>query len=283
MIYNSSDIWKMCPNKSISLFGMSGVGKSFLSELLTKDKDWFHYSVDYQIANTYLQEMILEKLSEDRGSPSSNMKISKIELPKEYIHDTTLLSQYLGKPGSKEKGGIPFTEFVRRQKEHRIAEKKATNGALAIRKKVNLDAAFNHFVCDTSGSLCELVDPGNPNDRMLKTLSSFSLLIWIKGTNEMTEELVTRFIRSPKPMYYNINFLKEKWKTYCNKFSVEESFVDPDSFIIYGYRELIKHRLPIYQKIADNWGVTIDANIISSLRDSKDFVDLIGKALSTRK
>ena len=44
--------WK---NPSITLLGMSGVGKTHLSALLRRN-DWFHYSGDYRIGTRYLDE-----------------------------------------------------------------------------------------------------------------------------------------------------------------------------------------------------------------------------------
>ncbi|MEA3273932.1 MAG: ATPase, partial [Pseudomonadota bacterium] len=45
-------------NKSVTLLGMSGVGKTYLSALLRRH-DWFHYSGDYRIGTRYLDEHIL--------------------------------------------------------------------------------------------------------------------------------------------------------------------------------------------------------------------------------
>ena len=48
-------------NKAITLLGMSGVGKTFLSNIL-RDSDWFHYSGDYRIGSRYLNEPILDNI-----------------------------------------------------------------------------------------------------------------------------------------------------------------------------------------------------------------------------
>jgi len=48
-------------NKSITLLGMSGVGKTTLSSLLPSDQ-WFHYSGDYRIGTRYLNEAILDQV-----------------------------------------------------------------------------------------------------------------------------------------------------------------------------------------------------------------------------
>ena len=50
--------WK---NKSITLVGMSGVGKTHLSAHLRR-QNWFHYSADYRIGTRYLGEPILDQI-----------------------------------------------------------------------------------------------------------------------------------------------------------------------------------------------------------------------------
>ena len=49
MIYGSGNEWREAPNKRIMLFGMSGLGKTHVSNLLRASGGWFHYSVDYRI------------------------------------------------------------------------------------------------------------------------------------------------------------------------------------------------------------------------------------------
>ena len=52
--------WK---NKSVTLLGMSGVGKTHLSMLL-RSHFWFHYSGDYRIGTRYLDEPIMDLIKE---------------------------------------------------------------------------------------------------------------------------------------------------------------------------------------------------------------------------
>ena len=130
MLYNSGEEWKRSSNKRISLFGMSGVGKTFVANILRETKEWFHYSVDYRIGTGYLGEEILD-----------NFKKEAIKLPllREHLLNDSIyissnitfnnllpLSSFLGKPGRVEKGGMPFEEYLRRQRKHRLAEISAT-------------------------------------------------------------------------------------------------------------------------------------------------------------
>ena len=61
-------------------------------------------------------------------------------------------------------------------------------------------------MCDTSGSICEVVDPKNPEDPVLNHLFKNTLILLIKGTAKHNEELIKRFVADPKPIYYNEEF-----------------------------------------------------------------------------
>ncbi|HAL75622.1 MAG TPA: ATPase, partial [Rhodobacteraceae bacterium] len=49
MIYSSAEHWQNAPHKRVVLFGMSGLGKTYMSNILRDTGAWFHYSVDYRI------------------------------------------------------------------------------------------------------------------------------------------------------------------------------------------------------------------------------------------
>jgi dephospho-CoA kinase len=65
MLYNTGLEWKKSSNKRISLFGMSGVGKTFIANILRESKEWFHYSVDYRIGTRYLGEEIVDNFKKE--------------------------------------------------------------------------------------------------------------------------------------------------------------------------------------------------------------------------
>jgi len=50
--------WK---HKSITFLGMSGIGKTYISNIL-RSSDWFHYSGDYRIGTRYMNEPILDNI-----------------------------------------------------------------------------------------------------------------------------------------------------------------------------------------------------------------------------
>jgi hypothetical protein len=283
MLYKSALDWTNSPSKRVMLFGMSGLGKTHISEILRNNGDWFHYSVDYRIGTRYMGEHIAdnfkaeamrnpflaELLRSDAIYIAANMKFS----------DLSPLSTYLGKPGSPELGGIPFAEYIRRQRLHRDAEiNSMTDTVHFINRAKNL-YDYDNFVCDTSGSMVEVVDPNDENDHVLTALSDQVLPVWIEGAPEHTEELVRRFTAAPKPMYYQEPFLQYCWDTYLAEKEITEDCVDPNDFIVWGYRKLLENRLPRYRAIAQKWGATVQAHDIARVKSANDFNSLIATAL----
>ncbi len=283
MSYRTADDWLKAPRKRVALFGMSGLGKTHISNMLRDGGEWFHYSVDFRIGTRYMGEHIVDNFKrEAMRNPFLRELLMSDSI---YIasnltfQNLSPLSTYLGKPGDPDKGGIPFEEYIRRQRLHRDAEIAATLDALAFAEKAEAIYGYPHFVCDTSGSLCEVVDPDDPEDPVLKPLSAEILPVWIRGTEADVEALVTRFDRAPKPMYYQEEFLRRIWDEYLSQNGLTEARVDPDDFIRWGFRRLLDHRLPIYEAMARNWGIVVEAADIAAVRTAHDFERLIARAL----
>ena len=262
---------------------MSGLGKTHISNILRQSGEWYHYSIDYRIGTRYMGEHIEDSYKEDAmKSPylrelllgdsihiSSNISFNNL----------APLSNYLGKPGNAEKGGLSIEEYKKRQAQHHIAEVKALLDTPYFINKSNRIYGYPNFVCDTGGSICEVVNPENPNDPVVKTLSENTLMVWIQGSDQHTDELIKRFERNPKPMCYDPDFLDSKWKQYLkiNNCSIEG--VDPDAFVRWAYGEAMKHRNPIYKSMA-SWGITVQADLISQVKTPSEFNSLIGSTIS---
>jgi hypothetical protein len=284
MIYASEAEYLRAPKKAVALFGMSGLGKTTTARLLRESGCWFHYSVDYRIGTRYMGEHIAD-----------NFKRAAMQVP--FLRELLLsdsvyiasnltfenlapLSTYLGKPGDPDKGGIPFEEYVRRQRQHREAEISAMLDTVHFIRRAGELYDYPHFLCDTSGSLCEVVDPGDPHDPVLTVLSRHLLFVQIRGTEADVEELARRFDRDPKPMYYPESFLRESWAAYLAEKGVPEARVDPDDFIRWGFRRLLTHRLPRYDAIAQNWGVAVPAERIAGIDSAADFDEGVAGAIA---
>ena len=284
MIYKNKKDWESSTNKRVSLLGMSGLGKTMLSNMLQSTFSWFHYSVDYRIGTRYLDEHIVDNFKQEA---MKNVFLRDLLLSDSIYISSNLnfnnlspLSTYLGKPGSEDLGGIDFNLYKKRQKQHREAEILSVLDTNKFIEKSNNIYAYQNFVCDTSGSICEVVNPEDPNDPLLNHLSKNTLIILIKGDEKHKDQLIKRFKANPKPIYYNENFLTEKWSSFKNINNVDNKNVDPDKFILYCFEDLLNHRLPIYDSIAKNWGITINADDISKVKNEKDFINLVSNYLN---
>ena len=284
MIYKNKKDWETSTNKRVSLLGMSGLGKTMLSNMLQSTFSWFHYSVDYRIGTRYLDEHIVDNFKQEA---MKNVFLRDLLLSDSIYISSNLnfnnlspLSTYLGKPGSEDLGGIDFNLYKKRQKQHREAEILSVMDTNKFIEKSNNIYAYQNFVCDTSGSICEVVNPEDPNDPLLTHLSKNTLIILIKGDKKHKDQLIKRFKANPKPIYYNENFLDEKWSNFKNINNVDNKNVDPDKFILYCFEDLLDHRIPIYDSIAKNWGITINVDDISKVKNEKDFINLVSNYLN---
>ena len=284
MIYKNKKDWETSTNKRVSLLGMSGLGKTKLSNMLQSTFSWFHYSVDYRIGTRYLDEHIVDNFKQEA---MKNVFLRDLLLSDSIYISSNLnfnnlspLSTYLGKPGSEDLGGIDFNLYKKRQKQHREAEILSVMDTNKFIEKSNNIYAYQNFVCDTSGSICEVVNPEDPNDPLLTHLYKNTLIILIKGDKKHKDQLIKRFKANPKPIYYNENFLNEKWSNFKNINNVDNKNVDPNKFILYCFEDLLDHRIPIYDSIAKNWGITINADDISKVKNEKDFINLVSNYLN---
>ncbi len=286
LIYETARDWTTAPDKRVLFFGMSGLGKTHLANLLRAHGDWFHYSVDYRIGTAYMGEHITDNLK--RQAMTVPFLATLLRSDSIYIgsnitfNNLAPLSSYLGKPGDPAKGGLPFSEYMRRQDLHRRAEINALLDTPQFIARAHDLYGYEHFVCDTGGSICEVVDPENPADEVLRTLGANTLMVWIEGSGDHTEELIRRFDKSPKPMYYQPRFMRRIWDEFKNETNTLGGDVDPDAFVRYAYGRALRHRAPLYAAMARNWGVTVRADDVAKVRDCGDVIALVADALATR-
>jgi hypothetical protein len=286
MLFKTPDDFINAPQHAVTVFGMAGVGKTRLAALLRKSR-WFHYSVDYRIGTRHMGEYIVDNfkaeamkvpflrdlLRSDSIYISSNITFDNLDP----------LSSYLGTPGNPKLGGLPFVEYQRRQQQHRDAEVSALRDVAHFIERAKALYGYDNFIADTGGSLIEVIDHNDPHDPVVEVLTQNTALIYIRGTEKDTSELVRRFKHSPKPMYYTPSFLIEKWAEYkaINNIANDDD-VDPAGFGAWGFEALLHNRLPRYQALADNFGYTIEASDLATVRDGDEFIDLMASAISKR-
>jgi hypothetical protein len=282
MIYNNALDWQNATQKRVVLFGMSGLGKTHASNMLRASGDWFHYSVDYRIGTRYMGEFIEDSFKREamgnaflRGLLMSD----SIKIKSNITFDNLApLSTYLGKPGRVQDGGLAIEEYRRRQQQHHRAEVEALLDTPYFIDRARDIYGYEHFVCDSGGSICEVVDPADPNDPVLSCLAECALMVWIEGSDAHTDELIKRFDRAPKPMCYQASFLDTKWDSYLAEKQVTDQEVDPNDFVRWAYAQAMAHRQPIYRSMS-KWGVKVTADEVAAATTPKQFDAMIVNAL----
>ncbi len=277
MIYKFREDWLKAKNKRVMLFGMSGVGKTHISNILRNSGNWYHYSVDYRIGTRYMGEHIVDnfKLEAMKNLFLANLlKSDSIYICSNISFDNLdPLSTFLGKLGNQDQGGLSFEEYVRRQNIHQRAEINSLKDAEHFIDRAQALYGYSHFICDTGGSICEVIDPFNPDDKLMGFLSGLMLPVWIEPSSDWKENLLKRFIDSPKPMYYRPDFLDQK----VSGLDIES--LNPDEFSRSMYQELIEERGPRYEAMAKNWGIKVSVEDLAGVSNEDQFVNLISKRL----
>ena len=285
MLYKTKSEWLAAPRKRVLFFGMSCMGKTHLASMLRMTGDWFHYSVDYRIGTRYMGELIADNFKREAMKVPFLRELllsDSVYIASNITFENLApLSTYLGKPGSVTRGGLEFDEYMRRQGQHRQAEIAALLDTGHFIRRAQEVYNLGNFVCDSGGSVCEVVDPYTAQDPVLDALERELLLIWIKGSDAHTAELVRRFDRAPKPMYYQPEFLDRAWTDYRVEKGLREDQVNPDDFIRWTYARALAHRQPRYAAMARR-GVTLLAEEVADIRTPADLVALIGAAIDRK-
>ena len=265
-------------NKRVTLVGMSGVGKSYLSAKL-RGNNWFHYSGDYRIGTRYLNEHIIDMIK----AQAIKIPFLKELLRNDWIYiknnirvnDLGPVLSFVGKLGNPEQGGVEIDEFIERQAIYRQAEVDAMYDIPHFIKKAQDIYGYPHFVNDVGGSLCELDEPG-----VMDILVENTLILYIQVTNSAQEQvLIERAVSDPKPLYYRADFLQQHLQMYFDETGLEYAAqIDPDDFARWVFPHLFHSRLPRYDAIA-NLGYTVTSEDVDLVEDDGDFLRLLEMAI----
>ncbi|EGW53306.1 hypothetical protein TevJSym_bf00110 [endosymbiont of Tevnia jerichonana (vent Tica)] len=275
----SVDQFRKWNNKCVTLMGMSGVGKTRLSNIL-RNSNWFHYSGDYRIGTRYLDEAILDEIK------AQAMQIPALRdlLLSDSIfinHNLTVdhlkpVSAFLGMLGNPELGGMPLNEFKRRQRLHREAEIAAMRDVPAFIHKANKIYGYSHFINDVGGSLCELDEPG-----VIEGIAEHTLILYIQATERDETNLIARAEKAPKPLYYREEFLNEQLQIFMQEQDLSYvAMIEPLEFVRWVFPRLFRARIPRYEQIAREFGYTVSTDEISLVQNVNDFLALIERVIA---
>ncbi len=267
--------WK---HKSITLLGMSGVGKTRLSNMLRRHQ-WFHYSGDYRIGTRYLGEPILDNIKQQAMQipfirdllRSDSIKIrNNID-----VDNLQPVLSFVGMLGDPEKQGLSLREFKRRQAMYRQAEIDAMMDVPEFIRKAREIYGYLHFVNDVGGSLCELEEPG-----VIDLLEKHTLFLYIQATQNDEIELIKRAYRDPKPLYYRPVFLDEQVDLYMREKDLSYmALIDPVDFTRWVFPRLFHARIPRYEAIAGPLGYTVTSDELGKIEDAAGFLELLETAI----
>lgn len=274
----SAEEFKNWQHKSITLLGMSGVGKTRLSNMLPTD-EWFHFSGDYRIGTHYLDEPILDNIKKQAMQVPflrDLLRSDSIFIQNNIsVNNLQPVSSFLGKLGDPEKDGLPLEKFKRRQELHRQAEICAMRDVPHFIKKAQDLYNYKHFINDAGGSVCELDD-----EETLEILSESTLILYIKATEKNEASLIKRAESDPKPLYYREAFLDEQLAVYMKENNLEYvAMIDPNEFVRWIFSKLFYSRIPRYDAIAEKYGYTISTDELSQVTNKDELMALIEKAI----
>jgi hypothetical protein len=275
----SLEEFKAWDRKKVTLLGMSGVGKTYLSTMLRR-YDWFHYSVDYRIGTRYLDEPIMDLIKQQ----AMQVRFLRDLLRKDWISirnnikvdDLGPVLSFVGMLGDPERGGVPLGEFQRRQAMYRQAEIDALRELPAFIRKAREIYGYRHLVNDVGGSLCDLEEPN-----LVEEIARTTLILYIKVTEpEEEERLIERAQSDPKPLYYRPGFLRAELDTYLHEHGLDfAAQIDPLEFTRWIFPRLFRSRIPRYEAIARPYGYTLTSREVSGARDERDFLELLENAI----
>ena len=266
-------------HKRLTLLGMSGVGKTHLAKLLSKNDDYFHYSGDYRIGAQYLNNDILDNIKsciKQDEKLKELLENDSISVQNHITFDNlSVVASFLGKVGNPELGGLPIAEFMRRQALFNQAESNTMLDVPGFIAKSERQGVAN-FINDAGGSLCEL-----DNENIYKTLAEHTIILYIRASKSNENTLIERAQTHPKPMYYQARFLQEQLAVYLaeNKLTYVAQ-INPDAFIRWIFPRLLEHRKPKYERIAQQYGYTIDSEDLYQCRHADEVLELIAGAIS---
>jgi hypothetical protein len=152
------------------------------------------------------------------------------------------VASFLGKLGNPERGGLPLTEFKRRQELHRLAEIAAMKDVPEFIRKAREIYGYRAFRQRCRRQRLRAGRPGGHRGP-----GEHTLILYIKASMHDEEELIER-PADPKPLYYREAFLDEQLDIYLEGSAASYvAMIDPDDFVRWMFPRLFHSRIPRYE------------------------------------
>lgn len=224
-------------SKVVTLLGMSGAGKTHFSQRLA-EWGWTHYSNDYEIA-----------------------KLLGIDVS---VEDLSALSDFIGQLGNSKKGGLSLDDFKDRQKQYYDAECEVLDAMAASIGDAN-------FANDSTGSFCEVTD-----ETLIARVAEQGVFVYIEADPANHEAIIARAQEYPKPLYFPQDKLDVWLDAFCEEQGKKPEALEPGDFSRWVFPKLFKSRLPKYERLAAQYGVTVQAKDLHACNSEAEFLELIG-------
>tara|TARA_B100000927_G_scaffold287328_1_gene280051 strand:- start:2023 stop:2283 length:261 start_codon:yes stop_codon:yes gene_type:complete len=83
-------------------------------------------------------------------------------------------------------------------------------------------------------------------------------------------------------MYYEENFLHSLWQTFKIGSKDTEDKINPDDFMIFGFKALIERRKAIYDMIAKNWGIRLNFENLRNVKTAADLMEAVQSEIESK-
>lgn len=264
----------MTKHTSITLIGTSGIGKTTLAERLSQ-AGCYHYSGDYRIATHYLAETIRDWLESLIQSPTLQALLTDDAIrltPHTRIDNLRALSAFIGKLG---KTGLDLATFTQRQQQFAAAERAAMFDFATFRTRAQRRLGATRFINDAGGSLCEY-----QHDHELMTfILNETLPVYIRADAELSQELLTRGMRYPKPICYDPDFLSRMIESFASTSNTSNpDHFDSDAFIRHLLPAMMQHRDERAMALIQQGGIVLSAQSVWATTSAEAFWNLLETA-----
>ena len=252
--------------KVFALVGMSGCGKTFLSQSFA-NKGFFHYSVDWEIANI-LRPQILQSVLEKIKNQSPFFKdlhekfAIKTELSLTF-DDLSAITSFVIPLNDKNK--VKYKDLITNQNLYKEAELQATEKFFSTSQNAMKFYQMQGAICDSTGSIFEIMEK---NHEMIEKFKENGHVVYIKTTKKHQQTLIERSKNAIKPILYNQGFLNKNLREYYDVNNINDNFEIDGEFFPWVFPNLLEYRQKCYEKLVlQTNGITIDAENINEIQE----------------